>query len=263
MTRAQPDRQAETATSAVSLHELLRIVAHDVRSPLHTILMASDLLEARSPAESDLQRPVDIIRAAVRQIDQLVEDVLASAVPAERRTADREGSDARQLLDETVAQHCGLAELQGVLLEAEPPGPVRAAVARGPLLRALSNLVVNAITHTPEGGTVRLVARQMGADIAFMVTDTGNGIEAADLGRLLAPGAGDVTPPGRTGHGLAIVHGIVRSAGGRLSAVSQPGRGSTFTIWVPAAHPAGSVPPPPARQPPGPVAWQRSSPGSR
>ena len=74
MTRTHP----EVTASAVRLHELLRIIAHDVRSPLHTITMATDLLDARSPAGSDVRRPIDIIRAAVRQIDRLVEDVLVS-----------------------------------------------------------------------------------------------------------------------------------------------------------------------------------------
>jgi signal transduction histidine kinase len=103
--------------------------------------------------------------------------------------------------------------------------------------QALGNLLTNAVTHTDPGGAVRLAARR-GDDntVSLVVADTGVGIPAADLPhvfeRFFRVGGRDGTPG--TGLGLAIVREIVEGHGGTVRCDSEPGKGTTFIITLPA-----------------------------
>jgi two-component system, OmpR family, sensor histidine kinase BaeS len=227
-----------------SPQEALRILAHDVRSPLHTILMAADLLDLRMGSAAEVRRVIEIVRAAVHQIDGIVEDVLVSRVHPWELTDELQVVEAGALLAEAANEFKSMAELRGIMLEVElAPAALYAAIIPGELKRVMANLLSNAIRHTPAGGSVRLAARPIGATVAFMVTDTGAGLDPARLEQLLRKSAEQDTLPGLTGNGLVIVQSIVRAAGGHLSAASQPGAGSTFTVCIPAALPPGQVPP--------------------
>jgi signal transduction histidine kinase len=242
---ARPSRAGSAGTPS----ELLRIIAHDVRSPLNIISMASDLLESRIEQTADLQRPLRIIRAAIRQIDRIVEDVLVAGAAEVSATSSSPVTEAGALISEVVDQYRDMAELHGVLLQGEPPPvPVFVAIAREPMLRALANLVGNAIRHTLPGGLVRLAAHQLRAAVAFLVSDTGVGMAQAEVERLLLSVPHERSSAA-SGHGLSIVYGIARRAGGHLSAVSHPGVGSTFTICIPAANPADAGSPRRRRHP--------------
>ncbi len=98
------------------------------------------------------------------------------------------------------------------------------------------NLVGNALRHTPRGGTVRVAAEAEGDRIRFAVSDTGEGIAAEHLPRLFekfyrVPGSRSEG----AGLGLAITREIVQAHGGSIAVESQPGRGTTFTFWLPTA----------------------------
>jgi two-component system, OmpR family, sensor kinase len=222
--------------------EMLRILAHDVRGPLSTISVAAGLLEAKLDQTPDRQRPLEIIRAAVRQIDRIVEDVLTTRAAEAETAPSRQFTEAGSVVRDVLEQHRDPAELRGVRLQgAQPPTPVFVAAAREPLLRAVTNLVTNAIRHTSPGGAVQLAVKQMESEVAFLVADTGTGMDQAEVERLLLRAAHGGNP-GAHGHGLSIVHGIARRAGGALSAVSRAGAGSTFIISIPAARLAEARP---------------------
>ncbi len=112
------------------------------------------------------------------------------------------------------------------------------------LRQALTNLVSNAIRHAPAGGSVMLragrVVRQSGTEsVQFSVSDTGSGIDASELPRIFdrfyRGAGGGASSTRRFGLGLAIVHEIVTRHGGSVSVESEPGRGTTCTIDLPAA----------------------------
>lgn len=223
-------------------HELVRIVAHDVRAPLQTIAMATDMIDARAGSEADARRYAEIIRAAVRQVDRIVEELLVSGAHEWAPTVGRPVMDVAAVLDDALEQYVAMADLKAVTLRVDPPAvPVWVAVARGPLLRALANLLANAIRHTPPGGSVRIAAQPLGVEVAVIVADNGSGMPQAELDELLRRSAAGAGGPGLHGNGLAIVQGIARQAGGRLTAVTRPGVGSTFTILLPEASPPGDL----------------------
>jgi two-component system, OmpR family, sensor histidine kinase BaeS len=109
---------------------------------------------------------------------------------------------------------------------------------------ALHNLLSNAIKYTPPGGTVSVSAQAFEKTLEITIADTGIGIRSEDLPRLFreferitpAPGTTNLNAEG-TGLGLAISQRLISLHGGSISVVSQPGKGSRFTIRLPIGQP--------------------------
>jgi signal transduction histidine kinase len=111
-------------------------------------------------------------------------------------------------------------------------------VDRDRIDHVFDNLIVNAIQHTPRGGSIRLAARPEGDSVRVEVRDTGRGIADEHLPRLFEkfyriPGQ---SRAGGAGLGLAIVREVVAAHGGHVEVASQPGHGTTFTFTLPASH---------------------------
>ncbi len=125
-------------------------------------------------------------------------------------------------------------------LTTQVPGnlpPVQADPDR--VSQVLRNLLVNALHHTPDGGTVTVTAIQSAGSIEITVADTGEGIDPADLPRVFDRfWRGDTARmrSGGTGLGLSVAKSLVESQGGRIWAESQPGRGSAFRFTLPLAQ---------------------------
>ena len=106
------------------------------------------------------------------------------------------------------------------------------------LAQVLTNLIDNALKFTPRGGAVRVAVHPAQGGVLVEVTDTGQGIPAADLPRIFERfyQVDKARGPRRgTGLGLAITAEIVRAHGGRIQAASGgPGKGTTITVWLPA-----------------------------
>ncbi|MFB9070682.1 sensor histidine kinase [Citricoccus parietis] len=106
---------------------------------------------------------------------------------------------------------------------------------RARMEQVLSNLVDNALRHTPAGGRVTVGLAEREEDVVFTVTDTGDGIPPEDLGRIFMRfyrvGEGREARPAGSGLGLAISKALVQAQGGTLTASSSgPGQGSEFTV---------------------------------
>jgi two-component system heavy metal sensor histidine kinase CusS len=133
------------------------------------------------------------------------------------------------------------------LIAADSREPITAALDRPMMLRAVSNLVSNAIAHTPRGGSITLAASAADAEIWIHVSDTGAGIPTEALPRVFdrffrvdasrsRASAGTTSggsASGGTGLGLAIVQSIMTLHGGSAAIASQPGRGTCVTLRMP------------------------------
>ncbi|HEX7243490.1 MAG TPA: GAF domain-containing sensor histidine kinase [Longimicrobiaceae bacterium] len=237
---AERMRVEEALHRAVRLRdEVLGIVSHDLRNPVHTVSLSAGFLLDVLP-EGGEQEPVrkqlGIIRRAADQMDRLIRDLLdVAGIASGHLSLERYPQDAGALLRTACETLQPLAREKGLRLEARATAgalPVRVDGDR--IQQVLSNLAGNAFKFTPEGGTVTVSLEAGEGEARFSVADTGPGIPAAQLPHVFeqfwqASGAGRHG----AGLGLAIARGIVEAHGGGIGVESAVGEGTTFSFTVP------------------------------
>ncbi|HVV40634.1 MAG TPA: DUF3369 domain-containing protein [Nitrobacter sp.] len=224
-------------------NEILGTVAHDLKNPLGVILgrteMLTELIDTGASKES-VTSQVHHIRDATRRlttmVDHLISDAMADAFDI---TIRREPVDIAALVTEvSEANQPSAVNKQQTITVTAPAGHVTMCDADR-MREAIDNLVSNAIKYSPVGGKIALGVSHDADNTIIRVTDEGAGLSPEDLGRLFGrfqrlsakPTAGESS----TGLGLSIVKRIVDMHDGQINANSDgPGRGSTFTIILPA-----------------------------
>jgi signal transduction histidine kinase len=220
--------------------ELAENVSHDLRTPLASLRGHLETLQYKDAALGSEQRQA-MLAIALRNADslrRLVDELMElSRIEARQVAPAREAFPLAELAQDVTLKLAPAADALGVSLGVDGPRdlpPVSADI--GMIERVLTNLVENALRHTPAGGSVRIeVAREEHA-IGVIVSDTGAGIAPHDLPRVFdrfyRGGDGTARAPGGAGLGLAIARGIVELHGGSLSVDSAPGQGSRFRFSV-------------------------------
>jgi PAS domain S-box-containing protein len=233
--------------------EVLAVVSHDLRNPLSTVAMCAAALDRA--ADAGVREVAGTVRQAVQWMQAIIDDLLEAARLESGPTAlERAPVDAGALVARAAALHATAAEAAGVALVARAASalpPLMADARR--LMRALGNLVDNAVKFTPAGGQV-LVRAEAGPEGSthLVVADTGPGIAPEHLPHLFERfWQARAQRRGGAGLGLAIAKGIAEAHGGRLDVASAVGVGTTFTLVLPpgpAAATPHAVPSPHAAQ---------------
>ena len=215
-------------------------VAHELRTPLHVIQgNLEGLLDGvYAPTEEHVGATLDETRLLARLVDDLRTLSLAEAG---QLALVWETVDVAELLADVETSFSGQAEAAGIELHVETGGDPSAMTITadvGRLDQVLSNLMANALRHTPPGGTITLRGEPLDGAIRLIVRDTGEGIPAEDLpyifdrfwrsdrSRSHAGGAG-------SGLGLAIARQLVQAHGGRIEVESEVGVGTKFVVVLP------------------------------
>jgi PAS domain S-box-containing protein len=227
-------QEAEQATGARD--RMLGVVAHDLRNPLHTILMATNSLDEGLEPGSMPQRQVAMVNRAGERMNRLIQDLLdVQQMDSGRLEIELRPVPARALLVDAHEMLRPLAEKDGLslTLDVARPLPVIQADAHR-VQQVLSNLVGNAIKFTPKGGSILLRGDELPGEVRFQVADTGPGIAADQLPHVF----GQFWQASRTdrrgiGLGLAIAKGIVESHQGQIWVESVLGQGTTFFFTLP------------------------------
>jgi signal transduction histidine kinase len=229
---------------------LLGVVAHDLRSPLNNILLQAQVVlrKAREPETAQLRQ---VIGAQVRRMNQLIQDLLdVSRLAGEQARPTPERLSPRELVQETEQLLAPAAREASLSLVTELATELPDLVAdRAHVQRIFDNLVGNALKFTPAGGRIAVRVDVGHGEVRFAVSDTGQGIAAAELPHLFERfWQGARVDRRGVGLGLTIVKGLVEANGGRVWAESEPGKGATFFFTLPSAAGAeGPVSPPPGR----------------
>ncbi|WP_293307548.1 HAMP domain-containing sensor histidine kinase [Mycolicibacterium sp.] len=232
-------------TAEQSRRQLVAFVSHDLRTPLAAIRALSEAIADGVVTQDEAQSQAKRIEQESIRLSEMVDDLFEiSKINAGAVTAPYERVALDEVLDDVRNIHHISAERAGVILAVDlPPTPIRVIGSDRALVRVLSNLVANAIAHTPPGGRVSL---SMGADADgawVRVDDTGVGISDTDLPRVFDiayRGSNDRVPrsdsslPSGSGLGLAIASGLVRAHRGTLSARNLP-TGARFEVRLPLA----------------------------
>ncbi len=233
--RLAESRERERALEA-SRRELVAWVSHDLRTPLAGLRAMAESLE--DGITDDPGRYHKQIRVEVDRLSEMVDDLFELArIHAGALRLSLAQVSLTELVSDTVGGADALAQSRGVHLTGEAIGPLIVPADPTQISRVLSNLVVNAIRHTPSDGTVlvRASAREDGAVLA--VTDGCGGIPSGDLDRVFDVawrGSNARTPhPGEgAGLGLAIARGIVEAHSGRIM-VENTATGCRFEVVLP------------------------------
>lgn len=215
-------------------------IAHEFRSPVNNLVAAASVTLARARTPAEYQNTLEVVVEEGSRLSRMVASMLflARADNAEQHIHP----EPVKLADEfrrLVEFHGISADEQGVTLVAE--GDCEVMADRLLLQRALSNLLSNALRHTPRGGTVRLHAERTRDAVRIAVEDNGSGIAGEHLPFLFerfyrVDASRSATDS--TGLGLAVVSSIAELHGGRAAVASVLGRGSTFTLTFPDARKA-------------------------
>jgi signal transduction histidine kinase len=146
-----------------------------------------------------------------------------------------EPTDVGALVEEALSLSLSAEARERITVERQLPGDLGQAVTDPGLVRhVLTNFISNAVDAMPGGGTLRVRAEREGAQLALSVSDTGVGMGSEERRHIFEPFY-STKPAGRgTGLGLAICREIALALKGRIEVESEPSRGSTFTLLVPA-----------------------------
>ncbi|MCE2968821.1 MAG: ATP-binding protein [Burkholderiales bacterium] len=243
--RKVAEKTAEIETANRHKSEFLANVSHELRTPLNAILGFSEALDERLFGELNARQAqyVRDIHDSGRHLLALINDLLdLSKVEAGRLDLEPAPVDVPALVEGAMQMVAARASAAGVRLtvDIEPDVGVWRGDARR-LHQILLNLLSNAVKFTPAGGDVRVRAAHAAGGLAIAVADTGVGIAPEQMQRLFAPFAQARSRGLRgeegTGLGLALSRRLAELHGGRLQVDSAPGRGSTFTLWLPAQAP--------------------------
>lgn len=232
-------------TAEQSRRQLVAFVSHDLRTPLAAIRALSEAIADGVVTEAEAQSQAKRIEQESIRLSEMVDDLFEiSKINAGAITAPYDRVALDEVVDDVINIHHISAERARVDLSVDlPPTPVRVIGSDRALVRVLSNLVANAIAHTPPGGRVTM---SMGSDDRgawVRVDDTGVGIADADLPKVFDVayrGSNDRIPrsdsslPSGSGLGLAIASGLVRAHRGTLSARNLS-TGARFEVRLPVA----------------------------
>lgn len=234
--RLKAARERERALEQ-SRRQLVAWVSHDLRMPLAGLRAMAEALEDGIAAEPD--RYHRQIRAEVGRLASLVDDLFELSRIQSGTLGLSPGQVAlEELVSDALASTEALARAHGVRLTGEAGGPLIVRADPRELSRALSNLLINAIRHTPAEGSVHVVAVPEPDGALLAVADGCGGIPDADLASVFdlawrGTRPGHPGPDDGAGFGLAIVRSIVEAHEGRVSVVNTQG-GCRFEVRLPA-----------------------------
>ena len=240
-------KQAEAAMREADRRkdEFLALLSHELRNPLAPILTAAQLMQMRGDVATPREREV-ILRQAqhlVRLVDDLL-DVSRVARGKVTLTKARSSSRAWWRRRSRRRRRCSSSSGTSCVLSVPARGlPVEADEVR--LTQVVSNLLTNAARYTPPGGRIEVTAAREGDEVVLRVRDNGIGIDPILLPSMfemfVQGGRGPDRSQGGLGLGLSLVRTLTALHGGTVSAHSDgPGRGSEFTVRLPACAAAGA-----------------------
>lgn len=214
---AQADRLA-------ALGRMAAVLAHEIRTPLGTIRLKAE--NALASTEADHQRSWQAVLQQVERLNSLLHRLMAIVQPLDPHP---EPVCVRDWLRDRVDQFRDLAEQRGIALKWEAPD--EQAVFDAPSLgRALDNLLLNAVQHTPRSGTIAARAVRDDGRLVLSVDDSGPGVTADMRERVFEPFT--TTRADGTGLGLAIVREIVEAQGGTVHCIDAS-TGARFQLELP------------------------------
>jgi PAS domain S-box-containing protein len=216
-------------------------IAHEIRNPLAICSSAAQFMLEEDISDDFRQECVEDIQASILKASAIIENMLRFARPTTR--TDLLPVDVTPLLQETlqlIANQAGAHQI--TVMTDFPPDPVRIEGIANLLQQVFVNLTLNAIAAIPDGGILKIRVVQSPANVIVQVEDTGCGIPEADISKVFDPFYTTAVSGKGTGLGLSICYAIVKEHRGTIEAQSIVGKGSVFSVRLPALREDGCTP---------------------
>ncbi|MEJ2375514.1 MAG: response regulator [Pseudolabrys sp.] len=247
------DARDQAMQATVAKSRFLANMSHELRTPLNAVIGITEMLteDAEEFGQDGFVEPLNRIARAGKHLLELINEVLdLSKIEAGKLEFHAEDIDVATLVGDVVGAAQPLAAKNGNRLVVEgskEAGTIRADPMR--LRQIVLNLLSNACKFTDRGTVSLTVSRDKdGEQIKFIVADTGIGMTSEQLGKLFQEfsqaDSSTTRKYGGTGLGLAITDRLCKIMGGSIAVESAPGKGTTFTVTLPAQHHAASTPTP-------------------
>ena len=249
LTRTFNAMTARVRSSQTSQRNFVANVSHELKTPLTSIQgFAQAILDGTANTPEAQKQAAEIIYDESGRMHRMVLDLLDLA-RLDAGTADlkMEPVDMRVLLNSIVEKFSLQAQKSGIDLVQDSTPEYPTLIADGDrLAQVFTNLVDNALRHTPAGGRVSLQTHSTQNEMEIHIADTGTGISADAIPHIFERFyQADPSRPGGEKHGaglgLAIVHEIIAAHSGRITVRSQEGLGTTFTVHLPLVQPAATT----------------------
>lgn len=248
--RARAEALATSELAVRARDQLVTLISHDLRGPLHAIVLETDILALQrqllTKASPGFGASLDRLKRQTTAMDRMIGDLLDSAILQAGRPIElvRRPVDLVEMTRQLVGSLQAVAPDRSIAVRS-PTAPIVGAWDRPRLERAVGNLISNAIKYSPGGGLVEVELDAPAASSAVLrVRDSGIGIPRDELGRVFdwfarATNAKSNQIVG-TGVGLAAAKQIIEQHGGTISVQSELGKGSTFVVELPTSERRGS-----------------------
>jgi len=215
--------------------DILAVVSHDLRGPLHAISLACEAL--RGEISEDALRYLGAIERATGRAERLITDLLeANAIENGALQLTRYPVDAGAIVRQAAADYELQVKESGGQIHAKiPPEQTLVSADRDRVLQVLGNLIGNALKHA-RGSAIDISVARRDREAVIAVKDGGPGISANELPHVFDRYWRGRTKKGGAGLGLAIAKGIVAAHGGEIVVDSQAGKGTEFSFTLPLAR---------------------------
>ncbi|MBW8010899.1 MAG: HAMP domain-containing histidine kinase [Chloroflexi bacterium] len=244
LARAFNEMTSQMHASQKSQRDFVANVSHELKTPLTSIQgFAQAILDGTAENPETLQQAARVIYDESGRMHRMVVDLLDLArLDAGTANMQRAALDLSELLFGVTRKFTPQSQEAKVDLRTEIESLPGFIGDGDRLAQVFTNLIDNALKHTPPGGRVTVAARQVGDQVEVSVEDTGSGIQADELSRIFERFYQlDKSRRGGTersiGLGLTIAREIIHSHGGEIYAQSEPGKGSNFVVRMPVAQP--------------------------
>lgn len=213
--------------------------SHELRTPLAILKTELDLALRRSRTPGELESALRSAAEESDRVSRLAEDLLVLARSDRGKlTVRRTPVELSELVSGVLERFARRAAERGIAIERDVPAGAVARVDRLRLEQVVSNVLDNALRHTPPGGTVGVIAALDGDVLVLQITDTGAGFSPEFLPRAFEPFSRTDGARGRnqggTGLGLAIVRAVTEAHGGSVEAGNREHGGAAVTLRLPA-----------------------------
>lgn len=237
--RMEAQRLAENrlvqAAKLAAVGEMAAGIAHELNNPLTSVTGFAELVMDDLPNDSPSRPDLDLVVREARRARDVVRRLLDFARQSESARAN---ASLNQVVEDVVTLTRHLIHTNGVELKLELQEDLTwVSMDENQMKQVLLNLVHNALQAMPAGGQLEIktaAMQKVGREgVMVSVCDNGIGIKPEDQQRIFEPFFTTKADRGGTGLGLSVTYGIVSDHGGEIELVSQPGLGSTFTVWLP------------------------------